>query len=59
MDRGMTFEERRLAVEAACAALTGIDGELWAAGGDDLGEFMGLLDELGRRGDAAQVAGAG
>ena len=42
-------------MRAACAALTGVDGELWAAGGGDLSEFMGELDELGRRVDAGRV----
>ena len=51
MSGGMTFEERRAAVELACVALTGIESELFAAGGADLGEFMGSLgDELGAPG---------
>lgn len=55
MDRGMTFEQRRAVVQQACDALTGIDGELWAAGGAGLGEFAGLLDQLTVRADAARV----
>ena len=47
---GCRFEERRAAVQAACRALTGIEGELWAAGGADLGQFMSQLDELARCG---------
>lgn len=56
MAGGMPFEERRVAVERACRALTGVGHELWAAGGGDLGPFMGLLDELALRADAARVA---
>jgi hypothetical protein len=56
MDRGTTFEQRRDTVQDACAALTGVDDVLWAAGGTDLGDLAGLLDELGRRVDAARVA---
>ena len=60
MDRGTTagqatFEQRRTAVQDACVALTGLDEVLWAAGGSELGELAGLLDELGRRVDAARV----
>jgi hypothetical protein len=60
MDRGTTVEQatfgqRRTAVQDACAALTGVDEVLWAAGGAGLGELAGLLDELGRRVDAARV----
>jgi hypothetical protein len=55
MDQGTTFEDRRTAVRAACAALTGVDEALFAAGGADLGDFAGLLDELARRVDAARV----
>ena len=55
MDGGMSFEERRAAVEQACRALAGVEGELWAAGGADLGEFASLLDELAARVDAARV----
>lgn len=56
MSGGMTFEERRTAVDGACRALTGIESELWAASGEGLGEFMSGLDELGRWVDAARVA---
>ena len=55
MSGGMSFEERRAAVEQACLALTGVEGELWSAGGAELGGFAGLLDELGARVDAARV----
>ncbi|SDP22747.1 protein of unknown function [Pedococcus dokdonensis] len=55
MAGGMTFGARRAAVAAACEALIGIDGELWAAGGDQLGEFASLLDELRVRAESAQV----
>ena len=55
MSGGMSFEERRAAVELACAALAGVEGELWSAGGAELGGFAGLLDELGARVDAARV----
>ncbi len=55
MDGGMSFEERRAAVERACDALTGVDGELWSAGGAELGEFMSRLDEVALRVDAARV----
>ena len=55
MDRGMTFEQRRALVQAACDALTGIDAELWSADGAGLGEFAGLLDQLAVRADAARV----
>jgi hypothetical protein len=55
MDGGKSFGERRAAVESACRALTGIDQELWAAGGAELGELMGSLDELAMRVDAARV----
>jgi hypothetical protein len=60
MDRGTTVEQatfgqRRIAVQDACAALTRVDEVLWAAGGAGLGELAGLLDELGRRVDAARV----
>lgn len=57
MDGGMSFEERRAAVEAACRALTGVGTELWAAGGAELADFVSLLDELGVRADAARVEG--
>ena len=55
MGGGMSFEERRAAVELACRALIGVEGELWAAGGAELGGFASLLDQLGVRADAARV----
>lgn len=55
MDRGSTFEQRRAAVQAACAALTGIDEALWAAPGGALGDLAALLDEVALRVDAARV----
>jgi hypothetical protein len=55
MDRGMSFQERRAAVQAACRALAGIEGEVWSAGGADLGQFISQLDELSVRVDAARV----
>ena len=55
MSGGMSFDERRAAVLAACAALTGVDESWWAAGGPDLGSLMGALDELSVRVDAARV----
>ena len=55
MDGGTSFEEGRTAVAQACRALTGIEGDLWASGGDGLGQFMAQLDELAARVDAARV----
>ena len=55
MDGGMSLEERRVAVEQACRALAGVEGDLWAAGGAEVGELMSQLDELAVRVGAAQV----
>ncbi|TPG19159.1 HNH endonuclease signature motif containing protein [Pedococcus bigeumensis] len=55
MDGGMSFEQRSAAVEQACRALAGVDGDLWAASGAELGRFASQLDELGTRVDAARV----
>jgi hypothetical protein len=51
----MSFEQRRTAVEQACRALAGVDGDLWAASGAELGQFTAQLDELATRVDAARV----
>ena len=51
----MTFQQRRAAVQQACRALAGVDGDLWAAGGAAVGQFMSQLDELAARVDAARV----
>ena len=55
MGRGMSFEEGRSAVSQVCGVLAGIEDDLWAAGGADLGRFMSQLDELATRVDAARV----
>ena len=55
MGGGMSFEEGRAAVAQVCGVLTGIEGDLWAAGGAELGQFMAQLDELATRVDAARV----
>ncbi len=55
MGGGMSFEESRSAVAQVCAALAGVEGDLWAAGGADLAQFMSQLDELATRVDAARV----
>ncbi|WP_406831917.1 DUF222 domain-containing protein [Pedococcus sp. KACC 23699] len=55
MGRGTSFEASRAAVAQSCAVLTGVEDDLWAAGGPDLGEFMAQLDELATRVDAARV----
>lgn len=56
MAGGMSFAKRRRVLEAACAALEGIDAELWAAHGGELGPLMALVDRLGERAGAARVA---
>jgi hypothetical protein len=49
----MSLAKRRKALERACAALEGLDEELWAAQGADLGPLLSLVDRVG------EVAGAG
>ncbi len=50
------MRERRLALTAARAALTGIASVLWQEPGVDLGPVLREIDDLGRLVDAARVA---
>jgi Domain of unknown function (DUF222) len=48
--------ERREALERACAALDGLESDLWQATGPELGPLMALVDEVGRRVGAGRFA---
>ena len=56
MSGGMALEQRREALELACAALDGLGDELWSARGTDLGPLLTLVDEVGSRVGAGRVA---
>jgi Domain of unknown function (DUF222) len=56
MARAMTFEKRRKALLRACAALEGMEAELWQAQGSELGPFMSLVDQLAGRAGAGRAA---
>ncbi|MFC8504560.1 DUF222 domain-containing protein [Pedococcus sp. NPDC057267] len=56
MSGGMALEQRREALELACAALDGIGEELWSAQGTELGPLLTLVDRVGARVGAGRVA---
>lgn len=56
MAGGMTFAQRRKALRRACAALEGLDAELWRAQGSELGPFMSLVDQVAQRAAAGRAA---
>ncbi len=59
MEGTLTLDERRAWIAGAREALRGLDGELWRAGGADLGLLLGELDGLSTACGAASVAVVG
>ncbi|HEX5522083.1 MAG TPA: hypothetical protein VFX53_01430, partial [Pedococcus sp.] len=59
MEGSLPLELRRERLAAARSALQGLAGELWRAGGGDLGPLLGELDGLAAACGAAQVAVVG
>jgi len=59
MEGSLPLELRREKLAAARSALQGLAGELWRAGGGDLGPLLGELDGLAAACGAAQVAVVG
>ena len=55
---GMTFEQRRAALEQARAALDGLADELWTATGADLGSILTLVDGVAGLGGGGARRGA-
>ena len=51
----LSLAERRARLEAAEAALEGVDAVLWQASGSELGEWMALADRVAARAAAARV----
>lgn len=56
MAGGTTLAKRRKALLRACAALEGIDAELWRAQGAELGPLMSLVDQVAQRAAAGRAA---
>lgn len=56
MAGGMSFAKRHMALQRACAALEGLEAELWRVPSADLGPLMSLVDSLGERVGGARVA---
>ena len=56
MARTSTLPQRRQAVEAACAAMEGLAGELWNAQGEELASLMELFDRVGELAAAGRFA---
>lgn len=53
---GLRLGDRRVAIDAAVEALTGLESCLWEAQGVDLGPLFRRIDDLGRRVESARVA---
>jgi hypothetical protein len=51
----MRLAKRRKALLRACAALKGIEAELWQAQGSELGPLMSLVDQLAQRAAAGRA----
>ena len=51
----VSLRERRELLAGAVRAFEGLGGSLWEAGGGELGELLGELDEVVRAGEAARV----
>src|SRR5215207_9602773 len=56
MARTVSLAKRRKALQQASAALEGLEDQLWAAPGAQLGPLMELVDGLAARAAAARVA---
>lgn len=54
--RARSLTDRRAALAAAAEALAGLESALWQADGSELGELLGIADQLVTRGAAARVA---
>jgi hypothetical protein len=52
----LTLAERRELLVGARRAFCGLDGELWAAGGSDLGVLLGEVDAVVAAGESARVS---
>ena len=59
MEGSLPLDLRRERLAAARSALQGLAGELWRAGGGDLGPLLGELDGLAAPCGAAHVAVVG
>jgi hypothetical protein len=51
-----TIEDRRVAVRAACSALSGLGDVVVSVGNTDLGPFFREVDDLSRQVEEARVA---